>query len=62
MLPINHPINIARRNAAVAHLGNVRFPSPAAKMVENSAYHLKGAAAVGASRKPDCHVYEGKQH
>jgi hypothetical protein len=47
---INHPKLIALRNAAVAHLSNVRIPSPAAAMVKNNAYYLTGAAAVGASR------------
>ena len=49
-MDINHPALVAQRISAVAHLANVRLPSPAASMVKNNAYHLTGAAAVGVSR------------
>jgi hypothetical protein len=44
---LNHPKLVAARIAAVAHLANVRMPSPAAAMVKNSAYHIGGSAALG---------------
>lgn len=44
---LNHPKLVAARRAAVAHLGNVRIPSPAAAMLKNNAYHITGPAARG---------------
>jgi hypothetical protein len=44
---LNHPKLVSARKAAVAHLGNVRIPSPASAMVKNCAYHITGAAASG---------------